>query len=646
VEVLQVAYVDVTRPTDETGIAAPWPDPLPPLKGPIDLEGGRNHPFWIRVKADRGTSPGIHRGFIDLKARGYEARVPLEFEVFGFALPDRMSCTTAFGFSPANVWRYQKVKDPAQRRAVLEKYWADFSAHHISPYDPAPLDPLDVKWPSADWEGGRRDEKRKRSGRSALLVLDRSESAQSSARYRPLVPIPESGIVLAFDHRTAKDGHEFIVTLNHYDASGAWLSGRNNDMTVKGLGRWGRFEKEVLRFPEGAVAVRLTLWATRWKEDGSPTGAVWYDNVSLRDRKTGAPLIRGGGFEPLESGDFDPVFHWENWDRAMKRALEEHHFNSFRLSVPGLGGGSFHSRREPGLLGYGEDTPQYRRALAGWCRGVQDHLEKKGWLDEAFVYWFDEPAPRDYGFVMKGFRKLKEYAPRIHRMLTEQVEEELVGGPDIWCPVTPRYDPARARARRAEGDRFWWYVCTSPKAPHCTLFIDHPATEMRVWLWQTWKRGIEGILVWQTNYWTSSAAYPDPNRPQNPYEDPMGWVSGYSTRAGVKSPWGNGDGRFIYPPKAAAGARQEETVLDGPVSSIRWEMLRDGIEDYEYLAILKRLLASKRRDLDPVAAREIQELLTVPPAISIDLTHFTKDPAPIEKHRRRIARAIETLSAR
>ena len=66
-----------------------------------------------------------------------------------------------------------------------------------------------------------------------------------------------------------------------------------------------------------------------------------------------------------------------------------------------------------------------------------------------------------------------------------------------------------------------------------------------MWLWQTWQRDIRGILVWQSNYWTSSAAFPD--KPQDPYEDPMGYVSGYSTPSGVKRYWGNGDGRFIYP---------------------------------------------------------------------------------------------------
>ena len=35
-----------------------------------------------------------------------------------------------------------------------------------------------------------------------------------------------------------------------------------------------------------------------------------------------------------------------------------------------------------------------------------------------------------------------------------------------------------------------------------------------------------------------------------------------------------------------------EPVFEDPVDSIRWEMIRDGIEDYEYLAILDDLLES------------------------------------------------------
>jgi len=261
----------------------------------------------------------------------------------------------------------------------------------------------------------------------------------------------------------------------------------------------------------------------------------------------------------------------------------------------------------------------------------------------AYTYWFDEPDPKDYEFVRKGMERIKRHAPGVKNMLTEEPIEALAGPVDIWCPVTPNYDHAAAEKRRAHGEKFWWYVCCGPKAPYCTLFIDHPATELRVWLWQTWQRKVGGILVWASNYWTSDAAYPD--RPQNPYQDPMGYVSGYSTPKGVKRFWGNGDGRFVYPPLAAAepGASGPEPVIQPPASSIRWEMLRDGIEDYEYFVILKKLIAVKGAGLDAASKDRYAALLEVPDEVTKDMTTFTKDPVPIEAHRDRVARAIVEL---
>jgi len=491
IDILRVRYVDIAQPTDRTGVAGPWPDPLPPATGAMDLEADTNQPLWIRVRVPRDAQAGVYTGALRLDADGYAQKVPLRVEVYDFVLPDRMTCTTAFGFSPENVWKYQRLEKPEDRRAVLEKYWQSFSSHHISPYDPAPLDRIRVTWP---------------------------------------------------------------------------------------------------------------------------------------DRKT-----------------FVPVIDFTAWDAAMTRAIEHYRFNTFMVHIPGMGGGSFHARHEPELLGYREHAPEYKMAFGNYCRAMEAHLREKGWLDEAFIYWFDEPDPKDYEFVMNGFRKLKEAAPLINRMLTEQVEDALVGGPNIWCPITTEYNHDRAEQRRKAGEKFWWYICCGPKAPYATLFIDHPGTELRVWLWQTWQRKIDGILIWQTNYWTSNTAYPDRNRPQNPYEDPMSWVTGYGTPTGARVPWGNGDGRFIYPPESAADASPPGPVLEGPVESIRWEMLRDGIEDYEYLAMLRRLLNDKGAKLPPERRAAMTALLEVPPSITTDLTHFTKDPQPIETRRHEIALAIVEL---
>jgi hypothetical protein len=647
VDLLRVRYLHVTRPTDASGTRGFWPDPLPPLEQPMDLEPGRNYPLWVRVRVPKGTPGGLYRSVVQLRADGYRVDVPLQVQVFDFELPDRMSCQTAFGFSPSVAWNYHGVQDESQKRAVLDKYLKCLADHHISPYDPAPLDPVVLNWTNvARWSGGAYDDSVAHQGNFSLKVADDSKSENAAARYSDPIPVTDQPLKLSLWYRCAEPGHSFIVSLQHYDEQGRWMSGRNRDMLVQGDTEWREFEQRIQEFPAGTHTARLQLWAAEYREDGSTTGTVWYDDVALVNAVTGDDHVQQGSFESDTRLTPQPSFDFAAWDGAMRRAIDHYHFNTFRLGITGLGGGTFHRRYPPSLLGFGEETPQYQQAMRSYLQQLESHLREQGWLDEAFVYWFDEPDPKDYEFVLNGFGKLKRWAPDLRRMLTEQVEEGLIGGPNIWCPLTPAFDLELAEQRRKAGEEFWWYVCTGPKAPYCTLFIDHPGTEMRIWLWQTWKRKIRGILVWQTNYWTSSAAYPDPAHPQNPYEDPMGWVSGYSTEQGTRRPWGNGDGRFIYPPEAAADGRVSEPVLSAPVSSIRLEMLRDGLEDYEYLAVLERMLDAAQSDMPADELSRYQQLLLVPDSISADLTHFSQSPAPIETRRRSVARAIEQLSGK
>ena len=333
----------------------------------------------------------------------------------------------------------------------------------------------------------------------------------------------------------------------------------------------------------------------------------------------------------------EPVFDWARWDAAVEKAFRKYHFNTLMIPVRGLGGGTFHARREPSMLGVPGTNEVYHVLMAKYLGGIESHLREKGWLNKAYVYWFDEPEPKDYDFVKNGFSTLKRHAPALRRMLTEQPEEELFGYPNLWCPLTPHLHAGAEAKCRAAGDKFWWYVCCGPKAPYVTEFIDHPGVEMRLWSWQTWKEDVQGLLIWATTYWTSYAAYPDSL--QNPYEDPMSWVSGYSTKRGVKRAWGNGDGRLVYPPLSAADGRAKAPVLDAPVPSIRLEMLGDGIEDYEYFTMLKRRLARA----SAAERKRYETLLSVPESITKTMTDFSIDPSHIEAHRVKLARALEML---
>ena len=87
---------------------------------------------------------------------------------------------------------------------------------------------------------------------------------------------------------------------------------------------------------------------------------------------------------------------------------------------------------------------------------------------------------------------------------------------------------------------------------------------------------------------------------------------GHEDEPGFVGYWGNGDGRFLYPPNRA-GAADRRKYLAGPVSSIRWEMLREGLEDYEYFAILQQEIAKARAaGVKDAFLAEAEKLLEIP----------------------------------
>jgi hypothetical protein len=492
ISLLRVRYVKVRVPTDKTGVADEWPDPLPPFDKPMDVPAGVNQPIWVLVHVPKTAVPGDYQARISLAANDWSASVPLTLHVWAFALPDEPYTQSAFGLSMGNPYRYQNVTRPEDRRALFEKYMQSFADHRISPYDPVPFDPMEIK-------------------------------------FRTDVTPPRAEI------------------------------------------RFDRF------------------------------------------------------------------------DAAMERAIARWHITSFILHLPGMGGGTFEARHEGELAGHKAGSPEYEAMFSSIVRQIESHLREKGWLEKAYIYWFDEPEPKDYAFVRAGMERLKKYAPGLRRMLTEEPVEPLFGAVDLWCPLTPNYNHDLAEKRRANGEQFWWYVCCGPHAPFCGLFIDHAATDLRVWLWQTWQRRISGILIWETAWWTSPTAFPDSI--QNPYEDPMSYRTSGTMKPGTKEYWGNGDGRFLYPPESAAGG-SKTPVLDGPVSCIRWEMLRDGVEDADYLHLLDVAIRANRVGADEAVLRQARALLDVPPGITRSAKEFSLDSSPIYERRAAVAAMIERLRAK
>ena len=72
-------------------------------------------------------------------------------------------------------------------------------------------------------------------------------------------------------------------------------------------------------------------------------------------------------------------------------------------------------------------------------------------------------------------------------------------------------------------------------------------------------------------------------------------------------------------------------------------MLREGIEDYEYLSILKKLIEKNADKLDTPSRARYSKLLEIPETITHSMKEFSYAPKFIRAHREKVAKAIEKL---
>ncbi|MFW6163920.1 MAG: glycoside hydrolase domain-containing protein, partial [Planctomycetota bacterium] len=240
------------------------------------------------------------------------------------------------------------------------------------------------------------------------------------------------------------------------------------------------------------------------------------------------------------------------------------------------------------------------------------HLAERGWLAKSMIHVADEPSIHNIESWRKASAFVHRAAPKLRRIdAIETIRFE--GALEIWVPKLSHFDRWRDayEARRGHGE-FWYYICCHPYGDvYPNRFLDYPLAAVRVLHWINFACDLPGYLHWGLNHWRN---------------DPFG------TPTDRLPP---GDTHVIYP-----GA-------DGPLSSLRWEIQRQSIEDYEYLhllatktAALKKRLGTAADFLDP--RRRAKELCRrVVPSIR----EWERDPATIAAVRAAVADEIVALDA-
>jgi len=696
-----VDYVPVTIPTDSLGYEGLWPDPLPDYK-PFSVNAGEGQPVWVTVYVPKGQPAGDYTGAITVTADSETLTVPLRLHVWDFTLTDETHTRTAYGLSSSYINRYQGLSGAASEQAY-SRYLDDFARHRVSPYYPMAFHEWHYKYTGPvlvvdngvlrltcdQWSGNILSIEREgvQIGDLRPCVTHERDGNQGWShperitRIEVLQQTPEvfraifygrhfasgtwlGGYDIAFEI-TVYAGQDWLLSkplwmrgtdeepcdvVNYFQLIGPVLAGDSSDdkaYNAKDYGAWldghaalgaaserpndykyrlhtderGGKHGDVMR----QIGRKMSRGTTVFKDE--PPLIVFANNEGTRQsvdqqveriRREIAewlPPRRPAGTKVTVTRIEEPqlTFDFEDFDKSAKKNIEQRHFNGFNFGgIPRT------------LAGAPRFSPEFDNAFVDIYGRFAQHLEDNGWLDEAYVYWFDEPSEADYPHVIKGMKLLRRAHPRLRRLLTEQPEPELYGHVDIWVPVLGAFNAEDCRARQAAGDEVWWYVCCGPKTPYPNNFIDHPAIEHRVRFWMMEKYGVTGSLYWSTTYWRD-----------NP------WENGMSFTPDGKRTWGNGDGKLIYP---ATRIESNVPVVAGPVDSIRWELIREGLEDREYFWTLRQLVSRLERErlcgADAVLA-QAQAALDAPDRLIGSLTRFEKDPAKYFAARAQLARAIE-----
>jgi hypothetical protein len=278
--------------------------------------------------------------------------------------------------------------------------------------------------------------------------------------------------------------------------------------------------------------------------------------------------------------------------------------------------------RTPPSLKTDDQKILYWKALATYFR-------ERGWFSRLFNYLLDEPKPENFADVLHEAQLVHKADKEIRNLVTAPLHRDWSGAIDIWTPLINCFelkpgsqgfcDPMVSRSgyeqEIARGADLWWYQSCASHGCNIiggeyyrgwpSYMIDAGGVANRIMPWIAWKYDIRGELYYNIDEMFS--------RGKDAWND-------------VYLFGGNGDGTLVYPGRAKTIGGN----TDIPIESIRLKLIREGLEDYEYLKLLARHADA------PTVKSFVNMLVT-------NTYTFEKDPAKFYEVRRKIGEQLDQV---
>ncbi len=213
-------------------------------------------------------------------------------------------------------------------------------------------------------------------------------------------------------------------------------------------------------------------------------------------------------------------------------------------------------------------TEEYEDLWQRFLVDFKTHLDEKGWL-EITTLALDE---REEEEMTNLFEFLKQTAPELKISMAgfyyEDINPSIYDFSSNWRH-TDRVSETAIESRRNSGLKTTYYVACGIPEPNNFTFS--PPAESCYEGWFAAAAGFDGFLRWAYNSW-----------PEDPTID-----SRYTK-------WPSGDTYLVYP---------------GALSSVRFERLREGIQDYEKIRILREELAGESSESAAASLKRLDDFL-------------------------------------
>ncbi len=265
-------------------------------------------------------------------------------------------------------------------------------------------------------------------------------------------------------------------------------------------------------------------------------------------------------------------------------------------------------------------NPAFEAPFRDYMDQLLGRLRDEGLFLTPTVRFIDEPNLTHQPTV-NGIRTLCELLKDIDSELqvahtVSYPHPELLDVSDLWVLHTDSWNRniANIAAARAAGNRISVYN-------NAVNLPDHKPIRVRLWPWLLKKYDVDGTYSW----WGTVC-----------------W------RGGMADPWTNGKGGsgvMLYPPRNA-----DEI---GPIESVRWELFREGLEDFEYMVMAEELAEKLEAAGKPEAAAQGREAVAGALALvdkwpnvkAANDEPYTFDVTKVAAAREALAAAIEAMRA-